>query len=177
MNPAPLTRADGTIHAYACGACGHVSVPFRRNGMWDTECVELTREEAEACCVCASCKTPLTNGDRQCDACSQRQREEWQAKNTATAFREAASFAEAEADHIDARTFTLDNGRTGRVYLCDEAHGFYNAFARLDPTEDDPAPPAESVTLQRRDASAVLEAVDAVCRTYDAGIERMEKIA
>jgi len=79
----------------------------------------LTREEAEECCVCASCKVPLANGDRHCASCDQRQREEWQAKNNATAFREAVSFAEAEADHIDARAFTFVNGRTGRVYVCD----------------------------------------------------------
>ena len=81
MIPFPLTRPDGTVHAWACGRCGIVGGggTWRGNGgdelAFNSERPEQSKLLAEQCCVC-NCGAPV---DRTviglgCASCNERDR-------------------------------------------------------------------------------------------------------
>lgn len=165
MNPRPL-MLDGKIHAYACGQCGVVRYGSWHAGPWDEEDVESTRAEAERCCLCRDCGAPLSL-DRQtasltCDACRAAS-----STQTETARVEAEQSWETVAQNHDrAWVFTLEGGRTGSAYVVEDRTLFFAAWARLDPTADDPTPEPECQLLTRDENAVVMETLGHVCRRY-----------
>lgn len=161
------------VVGYACGECGYLYVVSRADE--SQRMVEYERDRAEACCVCARCGVTGVGIGNACGTCRKAQFADVMEAGADEVRAEAQSFTDAETSHDGAWTFTIKGGRTGRVYSCD-AGPFYSAYARLDPTADDPEPIAHSATLVRRESQAVLDAVDCVCRQYDTTIERMEVV-
>lgn len=165
MNPRPL-MLDGKVHAYACGRCGFVRYGSWHGGPWDTSDVEQTRRDAARCCACHECGAPLSpdrhTASFSCDACQLASR-----VKVETAHVEAVrSWEDAEKNHERAWSFTLEDGRTGTVYVVEDRAIFFAAWARLDPTADDPTPRAECELLNRDDNAVVMEVLAHVCRAY-----------
>lgn len=76
MIPIPLTSPDGTVYAYACGACHHVAdtghLLVRGEPGWQAE---ESKERAKACCTCFDCGAPLTADEGRglnCAACDEK---------------------------------------------------------------------------------------------------------
>lgn len=173
--PVPLFRVgESAPHAYACGHCGFVRVGYDASRVWAPCDTEATRTSALRCCACMTCGAfvPRDSGTfgHICDACAAAERAANEARRAASAVQareDAASFEDAERDHIAAYTFAVA-GRTGRAYLCDDyGGGFAQGFARLDPTDDDPTPRVYHNGLQRTEAYAVLEPVLTLCGDLD----------
>ena len=81
-HPIPLTKPDGTVHAYACGVClcVHASV---KPCVWGERHVAMSREHAAECCVCTRCKQPMPRERKWmsiCDECEPLDRAERTAK-------------------------------------------------------------------------------------------------
>ena len=82
QEPIPLSDPDGNIRAYACPRCFRVNMSVHVNGPdgWK-EKAEYSKEKAQRCCLCNTCKTLIPNRlDRLCEACRQKERDEWQAR-------------------------------------------------------------------------------------------------
>lgn len=175
MNAQPITidKNPLAVVGYVCGECGYLYVVSRADE--SQRIIEYERTRAEECCVCARCGVTGVGIGNACETCRKAQFAEEMETSASEVRAEAQSFADAETNHNATWTFAVEGGRTGRVYSCD-AVPFYSAYARLDPTTDDPEPIAHSATLVRRESQAVLDAVDSVCRQYDTTIERMEVV-
>lgn len=175
MNPTPVL-AEGRVVGYACGVCKSVQTANRTDP--SERDLALPLADATECCVCAGCGAidESIGASRQCAACFLRTTLDARALRESAAAAQAACFAEAAEHHDVAWTFVLDNGLSGKAYLCEEGHGFYNVFARLDPSEDAPSPEAVSETLRRNAGSAVAEVIGRIADEWDAMIERMEKV-
>jgi hypothetical protein len=175
VNPT-LVLAEGRVVGYACGVCKSVQTANRTDP--SERDLALPMADATECCVCAGCgATGASIGvSRQCAACFLRAMQDSRTRRAESAAAEASSFAESEKHHDAAWVFALDNGLAGKVYLCEEGHGFYNVFARVDPSEDAPSPEAVSETLRRNAGSAVAEVIGRIADDCDAMVERMEKV-
>ena len=176
MNPQPITSGASVV-GYACGVCGTVHATARV-GDGDTE-VARARDDAARCCVCAKCGA--TNASigayNECAACSESTMRAVRLQRAENAAVQVTSFEGAALHHDAAWSIVLDDGRTGRVYLCEEGHGFYDAYGRLDPTEHDTAPEVASETLRRNAGSAVADVVGDLADRVDALVQRMEKVS
>lgn len=68
--PIPLTKPDGTVHAYACGNCGFLHCGWSHGGGWNEHDADRTRTEAERCCTCRKCGVFVGSSVRySCEAC------------------------------------------------------------------------------------------------------------
>lgn len=154
MNAQPV-KVGRKIVGWACGVCGHIDCASR---------IEHGREKSrsEECCVCATCKAPITTGgpSTQCGACREKERAEREAATATERSLDVWSWEDALKEHDAAWRFKLQSGATGRVLLA-PMHGgvYFGGYARLDPTDDDPEPRIESETLQRSEMRAALGAV------------------
>ena len=175
MNPQPIT-SGGIVIGYSCDECGAVHATARV-GDSDTE-VERARDDATKCCVCAACGAtdPSIGASRQCAACFESTMREVRSRRAESAAAQVTSFEGAALHHDAAWAIVLDDGRTGTVYLCEEGHGFYDVYGRLDPTEYDAAPEVASETLRRNAGSAVADVMGALADRVDAMVQRMEKV-
>jgi hypothetical protein len=110
-DPIPLTKPDGTVHAYACGVClcVHASV---KPCVWGERHVAMSREHAAECCVCTRCKQPMPRERKWmsiCDTCEPIERAEKQAAE------EASRATEPESE----RCGCLTCGGSGDCPSCD----------------------------------------------------------
>lgn len=175
MNPSPITSGDSVV-GYACGVCGTVHATARV-GDGDTE-VARARDDAARCCVCATCGAidASIGASQRCVACHQRESSVLRARRAAAGATAVSNYEGAALHHDAAWSLALDDGRTGTVYLCEEGHGFFDVYGRLDPTEYDTAPEVASETLRRNAGSAVADVVGALADRVDAMVMRMEKV-
>lgn len=79
MNPIPLSAPDGRVYAYACGRCHHVGGGSSMLVREDLDgplvrLVDHSRRDADQCCTCHDCRTPLTRDEWRgyCTMCSWR---------------------------------------------------------------------------------------------------------
>ncbi len=74
MTPIPLASPDGTVYAYACGACNHVGGTGEALVRVEPgHFAENSRVDAESCCTCFDCGVPLTAEEGRglnCAACN-----------------------------------------------------------------------------------------------------------
>lgn len=176
----PLTKPDGTVHAYACGNCGFLHCGWSHGGGWNERDVEMTRAEAERCCVCEKCSRIIGTDNlfaRECDACRAASAAEMKARAVAQRNTDCESWESAVANHDDAWRFTLASGRTGSLYVGDDYAGvFSSGWARLDPTPDDPDPHVASDTLQRSVEFAAMGALASLSAHYDDHVQTLTKV-
>ena len=72
-DPIPLTKPDGTVHAYACGVCGFVLHGVAHGGAWNEDDVKRTHAEALDHCKCRRCgrEMPIDHAFvLHCDSCA-----------------------------------------------------------------------------------------------------------
>lgn len=173
MKAYPLKDGRKVV-AYACGVCHHPAASWTASAGWDRRCVARSQEMAEKCCACLACGRQVAPGlSIHCA------NEDCVAARKAAEGERAAAAAQAASDDCDtweimvekhelAWRFRLDNGRVGMLYV-GPARGcvFYNAFARLDPTAEEPDPPMGCTHLQRSEHASPWEALAALTHRYD----------
>ncbi len=175
MNPQPITSGTSVV-GYACGVCGSVQTAHRTDP--SERDLLLPRTDATDCCVCATCGAidASIGASQRCAACHQRESAVLRARRDAAGATAVSNYEVAALHHEAAWAIVLDDGRTGKVYLCEEGHGFFDVYGRLDPTEYDTAPEVASETLRRNAGSAVADVMGALADRVDAMVQRMEKV-
>lgn len=89
MNPVALRDPSGVVRGWMCGVCLHAQASSEYLGQnADEKLVERWRESAETCCVCRECGGPAPRAEKRyfggdCDACTERQVAEGQARREA----------------------------------------------------------------------------------------------
>ena len=163
--PIPLTKPDGTVHAYACGVCGTIGGGgvARLTDEGATAVTEdSSRDDAERCCVCRTCRAPSPYAT-ECADC----RAKWQAKMDVLAAERAAltttSVAAEDAEHY---TLTV-NGHALDVSVEDE-FGVYTRATVRHRDADDPTRNDDWSKASRCGVAAILEACIGAAHRFDA---------
>ncbi len=79
MNPIPLSAPSGDVYVYACGRCHHAFASGSRLIVLtgpDDDLREYSRLDAERCCLCTRCGSPLDD-DRRIGNCTTCERWTW----------------------------------------------------------------------------------------------------
>ena len=113
----PLTAPDGEIIAYACGMCRRFGLPLYSLGPLDAEgrtrAASRSKIDADACCVCPTCKKVEQGISRLCAVCGCAERAKWEAELPALQAKQAAEAAAAGA------TFEKSPDPVAARHLCD----------------------------------------------------------
>lgn len=196
MDAVPLKHGRKIV-AWACGRCGTPGSLGAQGRPWSDHDVEFSREAAARCCRChcgaaierATDTTEPATGLSwfECRACAEKRKADMAAllaNHVAEQVEYASSWERAQAEHLGAWTFRLENGYTGKLYTVDVHGGVYvEAYASLDPAAsdggdggdgnvDDGAEEREVFYggMSRSEAPPMLEALRKLTARHDCGI-------
>lgn len=172
MNPIPLKRPDGTLHAYACGRCnvvgcaGSVRGSGDPAGGWVALDAEETLRAAEQCCTCRVCEKPAQPGSGECDACAERRRAERAAVDAVY-----ASLPEFKAPLPEtpvasyAVTLADESGEVEHITITttSDGGGFFSAWCAYRSARAPENNRDMMHSLSRREADAVWHVMGEVC--------------
>lgn len=141
-NPFPLTRPDGTVHAWACGCCGTVGC-----GGWHQGPDPVTgfccahpddaRADAERCCTCSTCRAHTEPGAPWCAACAEKSRAEKAAEKAHAVALPPAVPASPTADDVEAIYDVVMEGDVRLEVVIVDDHGvFYEGRCAYRDTEN-----------------------------------------
>ena len=173
MNAYPLKNGRRIV-AWACGVCHHPAAGWTHSVGWDESDVEQSREQAAKCCQCSACARQRAadswsycdNAD--CVAARQKAEASRAAEAQAAEETDCDSWERAVSLHDFAWRFRLYNGRVGMLYVGDAWSGMRSsAFARLDPTPEEPDPPVHSSELQSSAEGSPWQALASLCYRYN----------
>ncbi len=163
--PIPLTKPDGTVYAHVCGVCGTIGGGgvARLTDEGATAVTEdSSRDDAERCCVCRTCRAPSPYAI-ECADC----RAKWRAKMEAEAA-ERAALATTSVAAEDAEHYTLTvNGHALDVAVEDE-FGVYTRATVRHRDADDPTRNDDWSKASRCGVAAILEACIGAAYRFDA---------
>lgn len=164
-DPIPLTKPDGTVYAHVCGVCGTIGGGgvARLTDEGATAVTEdSSRDDAERCCVCRTCRAPSPYAI-ECADC----RAKWRAKMEAEAA-ERAALATTSVAAEDAEHYTLTvNGHALDVAVEDE-FGVYTRATVRHRDADDPTRNDDWSKASRCGVAAILEACIGAAYRFDA---------
>lgn len=173
MKKQPLPVSVGeTIVGWCCGRCGYITTSNHLDV--SARFVEHTRSLADACCICDTCGKEIVSGnpETRCAACSSDRLAKMASEQKVTEAAASETWRDAERSHEMAWRFTATGGRAGRLFLVDDGV-FSKGFARLDPTEEDPAPRAVSGGFMRSEQRAVYGALFDLLTNLDQHLESL----
>jgi len=172
MNAFPLKNGRRVV-AWACGVCHHPAAGWTSGG-WSARDVEMSREQAAKCCQCSACgRQRAADSWSHCDnadcVAARKQAEASRAAEAQAAEEtDCDSWERAVSLHDYAWRFRLRDGRVGMLYVGDAWSGMRSsAFARLDPTPDEPDPPVHSSELQSSAEGSPWQALASLCYRYN----------
>lgn len=173
MNAYPLKNGRRIV-AWACGVCHHPAAGWAHSVGWDESDVEQSREQAATCCQCSACgRQRAADSWSYCDnadcvAARQKAEASRAAEAQAAEETDCDSWERAVSLHDFAWRFRLYDGRVGMLYVGDAWSGMRSsAFARLDPTPDEPDPPVHSSELQSSAEGSPWQALASLCYRYN----------
>lgn len=153
--PIPLTKPDGTVHAYACGHCGFLHCGWSHGGGWNERDADRTRTEAERCCTCHKCSAFIGSSVRySCETCDAAWAAEMAKRDAEHAALATESVAAEDAEHY---TLTV-NGHALDVAVEDE-FGVYTRATVRHRDADDPTRNGDWSESSRCGEDAVSHAV------------------
>jgi len=162
--PIPLTKPDGTVHAYACGHCGFLHCGWSHGGGWNERDADRTRTEAERCCTCHKCSAFIGSSVRySCETCDAAWAAEMAKRDAEHAALATESVAAEDAEHY---TLTL-NGHALDVAVEDE-FGVYTRATVRHRDADDPTRNDDWSKASRCGVAAILEACIGAAYRFDA---------
>jgi len=162
--PIPLTKPDGTVHAYACGHCGFLHCGWSHGGGWNERDADRTRTEAERCCTCHKCSAFIGSSVRySCETCDAAWAAEMAKRDAEHAALATESVAAEDAEHY---TLTL-NGHALDVAVEDE-FGVYTRATVRHRDADDPTRNDDWSKASRCGVAAILEACVEAAYRFDA---------
>ncbi len=162
--PIPLTKPDGTVHAYACGHCGFLHCGWSHGGGWNERDADRTRTEAERCCTCHKCSAFIGSSVRySCETCDAAWAAEMAKRDAEHAALATESVAAEDAEHY---TLTL-NGHALDVSVADEFSVYTRATVRHRDA-DDPTRNDDWSKASRCGVAAILEACVEAAYRFDA---------
>lgn len=186
MDAVPLKHGRKIV-AWACGRCGTPGSLGAQGRPWSDHDVELSREEAARCCRCR-CGAAIERATDtteptarlswfDCRACVEKREADMAAlcaKHAAAQVEHASSWERAQAEHLGAWMFRLEDGSNGMLYTVDVHGGVYvEAYARLDPAASNGGAEEREVFyggMSRSEATPMLEALRELTARHDCGI-------
>ena len=163
--PIPLSKPDGTVYAYACGACGCIggsSVTCLTEKGATAVPENESFDYATRCCVCRVCSAPSPYAT-ECADCRAKWRAQRDAEDAERAALTTTSVAAEDADHY---TLTV-NGHALDVAVEDE-FGVYTRATVRHRDADDPTRNGDWSESSRCGGSAILGACAAAASRFDA---------
>lgn len=162
--PIPLTKPDGTVHAYACGHCGFLHCGWSHGGGWNERDADRTRTEAERCCTCHKCSAFIGSSVRySCETCDAAWAAEMAKRDAEHAALATESVAAEDAEH-----YTLTLNALALDVAVEDEFGVYTRATVRHRDADDPTRNDDWSKASRCGVAAILEACVEAAYRFDA---------